>query len=74
MSDVLEQAVEEAAKLRAKLCQQCTTQDDIIAVATAFLTEAIHIHRTLGSDDIAAQILYSRADSLATGQYPKNEP
>ncbi len=66
--DILRQAVEEAAILRTSLIRRCKTDEDAIAVATAFALEAEHIYEELGGSRMAAAQFYRQADKLAVKQ------
>lgn len=64
MTDMLERAQIETEKLRIALCRDCKSQHDLIAVASAFLSEASNIHVKLSGNEIAAKIFQSAADRL----------
>jgi len=51
--------------LRADLCAQCKTADDLIMVGTAFAFEAARIWEELGGPAHAAAQLYASADQMA---------
>lgn len=63
--DMLKTAMNESQLLRQSLIKRCKTQEDAMAIATAFALEAKLIWSTFGGDRHAAAQFYHLADTFA---------
>lgn len=68
---MLEKALNEIAKTRVRLINQCKSDDEVLAIGTALLFDAQKVFTELGGEKHAAGQFYAFADRLAA---PKAEP
>lgn len=60
---MLDVACKESHKLRISLINRCKNNEEALAVATAFVTQAAIIYKELGGDRLVATLFYDLADS-----------
>ena len=64
----LESALRQCGNLRASLCSKATSEDELMATATAFVLEAKRIYEELGGPEHVAAQFYHLADSALKEQ------
>lgn len=65
MDEKFKDGFDRVAELRAKLCSECETCDELVMVASLLMNEACHIYVELGGKKLAAAQCYGVADRLA---------